>query len=245
MLYTIQTIHFLKALGPSISKLILPSVSYTNTQIQLWRSARKIQQLVYFWKENCSRITKLYSHESNTQIQRYKNTNTQIQHLTKCQKYPKCGIFLKTGLFKDIKNDIPMSQTRNYKNTSTKFTNTQIHNMTKCQKDPTCQKWYSYVSKAKIQSWNTKIEHMPKCQKGPKCGIFLKRGLFKDIFWVSHSCTRSSFIVVFGKSGWLDDPELEGSRRNGSYTSLLITGVNICQSPLSLYHILAAVNYQP
>ena len=35
MFQTIQTIHFLKALGPRISKLILPSVSYTNTQIQI------------------------------------------------------------------------------------------------------------------------------------------------------------------------------------------------------------------
>ena len=50
-----------------------------------------------------------------------------------CQKDPTCGIFLKRGLFKDIKNDIPMCQTRKYKNT-----NTQIQHTTKCQKDPTC-----------------------------------------------------------------------------------------------------------
>ena len=77
MFYTIQTIYFLKALGPRISKRILPSVLYTNTQI-------------------------------------HKYKNTQIQHMTKCQKYPTCGNFLKIGLFKDIKNDIPMCQTRNY-----------------------------------------------------------------------------------------------------------------------------------
>ena len=35
MFQTIQTIHFLKALGPRISKLIFPSVSYKNTQIQI------------------------------------------------------------------------------------------------------------------------------------------------------------------------------------------------------------------
>ena len=35
MFQTIQTIYFLKALGPRISKLILPSVSYKNTQIQI------------------------------------------------------------------------------------------------------------------------------------------------------------------------------------------------------------------
>ena len=37
-----------------------------------------------------------------------------------------------------------------------------------------------------------------KCQKDPTIGIFLKRRLFKDVFWVSHSCTRSSFLQLFG-----------------------------------------------
>ena len=60
----------------------------------------------------------------NAQIQKYKYkyTNTQIQHKTKCQKDPTCGIFLKRGLFKGIKNDTPMCQMRKYINT-----NTQIH----------------------------------------------------------------------------------------------------------------------
>ena len=58
-----------------------------------------------------------------------KNTNTQIQNMTKCQRDPTCGIFLKRGLFKDIKNDIPICQ---YKNT-----NTQFQHLTKCQKHPT------------------------------------------------------------------------------------------------------------
>ena len=62
---------------------------------------------------------------------KYTYTNTQIQHITKSQKDPTCGIFLKRGFFKDIKNDIPMCQTRKYKNT-----NTQIQQMTNCQKDP-------------------------------------------------------------------------------------------------------------
>ena len=57
---------------------------------------------------------------------KYKNTNTkytntQIQHMTKCQKDLTCGIFLKTGLFKDIKNYIPMCPTQKYKY---KYTNT-------------------------------------------------------------------------------------------------------------------------
>ena len=54
-----------------------------------------------------------------------------------CQKDPTCGIFLKRGLFKDIKNDIPMCQTRKYKIYIHKYTNAQIQHMTKCQKDPT------------------------------------------------------------------------------------------------------------
>merc|ERR1712175_42065 len=51
--------------------------------------------------------------------------------MTKCQKDPTCGIFLKRGLFKDIKNYIPTCQIH-------KYTNTQIQHMRKCQKDPTC-----------------------------------------------------------------------------------------------------------
>ena len=51
----------------------------------------------------------------------------------RCQKDPKCGIFFKRRLFKDIKNDIPMSQIRKYKNTNLRYTNTAP----KCQKDPT------------------------------------------------------------------------------------------------------------
>ena len=73
--------------------------------------------------------------------------------MTKFQKDLTCGIFLKRGLFKDITNDIPKCQTGKYKNT-----NTQIHKCT-----------------------NTQIQHMTNCQKDPTYGIFLKRGLFKDI----------------------------------------------------------------
>ena len=58
--------------------------------------------------------------------------------MTMCQKDPTFGIFLKRGLFKDNKNDIPVCQTCKYKTTNTKYTNTQIQHMTKCQKDPTC-----------------------------------------------------------------------------------------------------------
>ena len=57
------------------------------------------------------------------QRRKYKNTNTQIQHMTNCQKDPTHGTFLKRGLFKDIKNDIPMSLIGEYKNTNLRLTN--------------------------------------------------------------------------------------------------------------------------
>ena len=66
---------------------------------------------------------KRYSHVSNAQIHKYKYTNIQIQHMMKYQKNPICGIFLKRGLFKGIKNYIPMCQMHKGK--------------IKCQKDPT------------------------------------------------------------------------------------------------------------
>ena len=124
---------------------------YTNTKTlihkySIWQSARKTQHVVYFWKEDC----KNYIHICRTH--KYKNTKTQIQHMTEFQKYPTCGIFLRWGLFKGIKNYIPMCQ----------------------------------MSKCKI-----------KCQKDPtSVGIFLKRQFFKDVFWVSHSCTRSSLTPI-------------------------------------------------
>jgi len=64
------------------------------------------------------------NHANTKKIHIHKYTNTQIQHMTKCQKDPTCGIFLKRGMFKDIKNDIPMCQTRKYKIHIQKYTNT-------------------------------------------------------------------------------------------------------------------------
>ena len=43
----------------------------------------------------------------NTQIQIRKYTNTQIQHMTKCQKYLTYAIFFNSWWFKDVKNDNP------------------------------------------------------------------------------------------------------------------------------------------
>ena len=93
--------------------------------------------MAYFWKDDCSRISKIIfpgAEYTNTKIQKYKFTNTQIQHMTKCQKDPTCGIFLKRGLLKDVKKYIPMCRTHKYKNTNSqihKYTNTQIQHMGK------------------------------------------------------------------------------------------------------------------
>ena len=89
--------------------------------------------------------------------------------MTKCQKDPTCGIFLKRGLFKDIKNFIHMCRTHKYKNT-----NTQIHKYTNTAYDEVperpnmwyifekrivqgYQKSYSHVSNAQIQKYKYKI----------------------------------------------------------------------------------------
>ena len=116
--------------------------------------------------------------------------------MTKCQKDPTSGIFLRRGLFKGIKNDIPMCQTRKYKNPITqihKYTNTQIRHIAKCQKDPTCGIFLKrglfkgikndtpMGQMRKYINTNTQIQHMTKCQIDPTCGIFLKRGFFRGI----------------------------------------------------------------
>ena len=59
------------------------------------------------------------------QIKKQQIQNTQIQHMTKSQKDPTYGIFLKRGLFRGIKNDIHICQTCKYKNPIT-----QIHKYT-------------------------------------------------------------------------------------------------------------------
>merc|ERR1719300_1531781 len=88
--------------------------------------------MIYIYEKRIvQRCQKWYSRVSKAQIQKYKYTNTQIQHMMNCQKDPTCGIFLKRGLCKDVKNYIPMCQKH-------KYINTQIQHMMNCKKDPTC-----------------------------------------------------------------------------------------------------------
>ena len=121
--------------------------------------------------------------------------------MPKCQRDPTCGIFLKRGLFKDIKTFIPMCRTHKYKITNTKYTNTQIQHMTKCQKDTTCGIFLKrglfkdikndipMCRTHKYKNTKTQIQHMTKCQKDPTCGIFLKRGFSEPYMY--HLCIVS------------------------------------------------------
>ena len=94
---------------------------YTNTNSQihkysLWWSAGNTQHVLYFWKAKGPRTSNMifwtvkYTY-TQIQMHKYTNTNsqkhqTQIQHMTKWQKYPTYAIFLNSWWFKDVKNDI-------------------------------------------------------------------------------------------------------------------------------------------
>merc|ERR1712020_588707 len=96
-----------------------------------------------------------------TQIQIHKYTNTQIQHMKKCQKDPTCGIFLKRGLFKGIKNDIPMCQTQKYTNTQI-----QIHKYTNTAYDEVPERpymWYIFEKRI-VQGYQKSYFHVPNAQ---------------------------------------------------------------------------------
>ena len=105
--------------------MIFWTVRYTNTQIQIHKYTNtacdevpEIPNMCYiFEKPRVQGHQTWYSGLSNkhiykykctyTQIQIYENTNTQIQHMTKWQKYPTYAIFLNSWWFKDVKNDNP------------------------------------------------------------------------------------------------------------------------------------------
>ena len=78
--------------------------------------------------------------------------------MTKCQKDPTCGIFLKRGLFKDIKNYIPTCRTHKYKNTNTKYTNTAYD---KVPERPNM--WYIFEKRIG-QGYQKSYSHMPNTQ---------------------------------------------------------------------------------
>ena len=114
-----------------VSNTQIQKYKYANTQIHKYTNTAydEVPERPNMWYIFEKRIVqgyqKWYSHVSNAQIHKYKYTNTQIQHMMKYQKDPICGIFLKRGLFKDIKNYIPTCRTHKYKKT-----NSQIHKYT-------------------------------------------------------------------------------------------------------------------
>ena len=130
-----QTIYFLKALAQRISKLILPSVSCTNTQIQIHKYTNtaydKVPERPNKWHIFEKRIVQGYqlwcSHVSNAQIQKYKYTNTQIHKYSKWQSASKTQHVV--YFWKEDWSGIPTMMLTCLKRTNTKYkyTNTQIH----------------------------------------------------------------------------------------------------------------------
>ena len=100
--------------------------------------------------------------------------------MTKCQKDPTCGIFLKRGLFKDTKNYIPMCRTHKYKNT-----NSQIH---------------KYI--------NTAYDKVP--ERPNMCYIFEKRidrGYYELYFRVSNAQTQKIQVHKYTNTAYDEVPE--------------------------------------
>ena len=73
------------------TKCLMHKYTNTNTQIHkysIWRSARKTQHVVYFWKEDCSRISKII-------FPRAERTNTKIQiHIINASSVHHCSVFI-------------------------------------------------------------------------------------------------------------------------------------------------------
>ena len=88
------------------------------------------------------------------QMQKYKYTNTQMQHIMNCQKHPTCAIFLKRGLFKDIKNFIFMCQTCKHQNTKYKIRNTKYTNTTYKEVPERPSMWYIYEKRIDQEYYN-------------------------------------------------------------------------------------------
>ena len=98
-------LYFWKAKGPRTSKVIFWTVKYTNTA---YDKMTEIPNICYIFEQLVVQgCQKWYSGLSDTQIHKYKFTNTQIQYMTKWQKYSTCAIFLNSRWFKDVRNDNP------------------------------------------------------------------------------------------------------------------------------------------
>ena len=80
-----------KDIKTDITKCLMHKYTNTNTQIHkysIWRSARKTQHVVYFWKEDCSRISKII-------FPRAERTNTKIQiHIINASSVHHCSVFI-------------------------------------------------------------------------------------------------------------------------------------------------------
>ena len=122
--HTFSESSWSKDIKTYITKCLISKYTNTNTRIHKYKNTQihkytntaydKVPEspnMLYIFEKECSRISKMmfpWIKHKNTKIQIHKHTNTQIQHLTKYQKDPTCCIFLKRGLFQDIKNDIPL-----------------------------------------------------------------------------------------------------------------------------------------
>ena len=87
------------------------------------------------------------------QIQKIQIQNTQIQHMTKCQKDPTCVIFKHQGLFKDVKNNIFMGRTHNFKIQIHKYKNTAYDEVPE-----RLNMWYIFEKRI-VQGYQTLYSH--------------------------------------------------------------------------------------
>ena len=190
--------------------------------------------MAYLWKEECSRTSKMIfpwvkrANTKNTNTQIHKYTNTQTQHMTKCQKDPKFGRFLKRGLFKDIKNYIPMCQKRKYKNMNTQIRKYSIWRSSRNTEHvvyiwkEVCSGKYKIifpcVKWANTKNTNTKYKntakikycwpHIHPSQTGPSAsrfGIFLMRESFSTsrspiTLFLSEMSPFEFFVMSSSKS---------------------------------------------
>ena len=103
---------------------------YTNTNTQIykysiWWSTRKTQYVVYFWKEDCSRVSKMILScvkRANTQIQIHKYTNRAYH---KVPEIPNMWYIFEKRIVQRYQkwySHVSNAQIQKYK-----YTNTQIH----------------------------------------------------------------------------------------------------------------------